>query len=215
MCRYCPVGKGLGLGAVLLAVLALAVLAPLGRAGDPAPMSAKVNVHYCKCEDATFSTPENAKSVHCPCGMNQGKWCSCGHPHKGLFEVSLAGGEGDWKKGARRAFVATVKPHGEGEQKPVEGAKVTAQLLQKGEIWVCPMKCAESEDKEECPMCHMKMKKGEGWKSAGAAVEAAADGAGYKFELEGTFVGKAAVRVDVTAADNLHMTADVETEIKE
>lgn len=204
----------------LLAVVALLAFPGVGWSGDKNEWAAKVNVHYCKCGDVTFSVPDG-KTVHCPCGMNQGKWCNCGHPHKTLLNVSLATADGPWKKGEKRAFTIKVANHGGGadaakaEPKAITGAEVFVTLFGRGEAWICPMKCAESDIVETCPVCHMKMKKGEGWKAAGAPVTASAKDDAYTADLEAAAAGKSLVRVSGKTAEGENFSADFELEITE
>lgn len=212
----CPLGRAAA--ALFTIALVLFAFAPRGFSGDKNEWTQKVNVHYCKCNDETFCTPAD-KEPHCPCGMHEGKFCHCGHPHKGLYEVTLATTDGAWKKGEKRTFTVHVKNHGPGadaakaEAKPIAGAEVEAMLHGRGEMNVCPMKCAESATADECPVCHMKLKKGEGWKPAGAAVKATAKDDVYTFELDGAAAGKALIRVSGKTKDGDNFSADFELEI--
>lgn len=215
----CPVCRVLA--AFVLVAGALLALGSAGWAGEGTDGAKKVNVHYCKCVDTNFGTPEG-KDVHCPCGMHEGKWCKCGHPHKALYHVGLAT-DAPLKKGEKRTATIVLKSWGEGNEKgdgdakTIDGAKVEVMLASRGEVWVCPMKCAESETTEKCPVCHMKMKKGEGWKAAGAAVAAtpvAGKPGTYAVELTPDFAGKARVTVSAQAGAD-PVAADFEVEIAE
>lgn len=80
-----------------------------------------------------------------------------------------------WKAGDTRNFVLRVTL-GEGvDPAGTAGTRilvrdVTATMFRRGALWVCPMKCAESETSDRCPVCKMKMKRGEGWIPVGAPV---------------------------------------------
>ncbi len=198
--------------------------------------AAKTNVYGCKCMGERFCAVEGA-TVHCPCGMHQGKWCSCGHSHEGQISGTVTtAAEGDWKNGEKRAFtvvlqwaaVEQVVP-GDGGGAMVkfaagqpfvgttEGAAVGAELFHRGELWICPMKCEESEINDTCSLCHMEMKKGEGWLVAVVPELAIAQKrtGEYSFEFEPPFSGKALIRVRAEGADGSLAVLDFETEIKE
>ncbi len=215
----CRVVRGVAVLALAGAVL-LSLSARAG-AGDKAEWAKKVNVHYCKCGDSEFATPEG-KDVHCPCGMHKGKWCNCGHPHRGLYHVGVEA-DGALKKGDKRVLTVALLQWGAGEEagkgdgKAVENAQIEVTFSGRGEVWVCPMKCAESETTEKCPVCHMKMKKGEGWKAAGAAVAAAAvEGkpGHYTVEVTPDLSGKARLSVSAKAGET-PVLAEFEVEIAE